>query len=235
MAKNYYAILGVSAHASSDDIRAAYRRLAKEFHPDCYEDGYNEFLDIQEAYSILSEAASRRKYDQRIARGRARRPVAYRFAGRTPQPEPLIPEEKSADLGEISPIRSFETFTPSFDEIFDWLWSNFRSLSRAKAGRIRNLTLEVPITRQQARRGGQARILVPARATCPVCRGTGGIGPYECTRCAGEGAIVGEYPVTISIPPGIRRDHSVVIPLDRFGIRNLYLTVNFRLKATEGE
>lgn len=235
MAKNYYAILGVSAHASSDDIRAAYRRLAKEFHPDCCEGGSTRFLDIQEAYSALSEATSRREYDQWVARGRARRAGAYPPRGRTPQPEPLIPEEKSADLGEISPIRSFETFTPSFDEIFDWLWSNFRSLSRAKAGRIRNLTLEVPLTKQQARRGGQARILVPARATCPVCHGTGGIGPYDCTRCAGEGAIVGEYPVAISVPPGITRDHSVVIPLNRFGIRNLYLTVNFRLSGAHGE
>ena len=145
MAKNYYAILGVSKHASPDDIRAAYRRLVKEFHPDCYEGGSTRFLDIQEAYSALSENASRREYDQRIARGRARRPAAHPPRGRVPHPEPLVPEETSADLGEISPTRSFETFVPSVDAIFDWLWSNFRSLSTLKSGRVRNLTLEVPI------------------------------------------------------------------------------------------
>jgi molecular chaperone DnaJ len=235
MAKNYYAILGISSHASPDDIRAAYRRLVKEFHPDCYDGTSNRFLDIQEAYSTLSESASRRQYDRRVARSRAKRPMAHSPGGRSPSPEPLIPDEASADLGEISPIRSFETFVPSVDAIFDWLWSNFRSLSYSKSERVRNLTLEVPITLRQARQGGQARILVPARATCPVCRGTGGIGPYDCTRCAGEGAIVGEYPVAISIPPGITRDHSVVIPLERFGIRNLYLTVNFRLSGADIE
>jgi molecular chaperone DnaJ len=70
--------------------------------------------------------------------------------------------------------------------------------------------------------------MVPARAVCPTCRGYGGIGFYECTRCAGEGFIAGEMPVSISFPPGLARDHAVVIPLERFGIRDLHLTVLFR-------
>jgi molecular chaperone DnaJ len=91
----------------------------------------------------------------------------------------------------------------------------------------------VPITSEQARRGGQARILVPAQASCPSCGGHGGIGLYECARCAGEGVIVGDFPVSISFPPGIKGDHTVLVPLDRFGIRNIYLAVNFRLTARD--
>jgi len=89
-------------------------------------------------------------------------------------PEPLIPEERSTDFGNISLVRSFQTFTPSFDEIFDWLWSN---LSRPKAEGIQGLAMEVPVTLEQPRCGGQARILVPAQACCPTCRGYGGVGP----------------------------------------------------------
>jgi len=118
---------------------------------------------------------------------------------------------------------------PSFDEMFDWLWRNFSGLDWPKSGRVENLTLDVPLTREQAVRGGTTRIMVPARAVCPVCRGCGGVGFYECARCAGEGAISGEVPVSLSFPAGLRRDQAVVIPLDRFGIRNLQLTVIFRL------
>ena len=225
MAKSYFAILGISPKATADEIRSAYRRLAKEFHPDHYEGGNERFREIQEAYAVLGNRRRRRNYEQRIRKVPLKTPLR-----RTPypEPEPLIPEEDPIDPGKISPVRSFHSFTPSFDEIFDWLWSNFSDLAQPKSGRVQNLTLEVTLTPEQARRGGNARIMVPARAVCPTCRGCGGMGLYECLRCAGEGAISGEVPVTVSFPPGLTNDHAVMIPLDRFGIRNLHITVLFR-------
>ena len=59
--------------------------------------------------------------------------------------EQLIPEQGPTEIGDISLVRSFQTFTPSVDEVFDWLWSNFSSLDRPKSGRVRNLTLEARI------------------------------------------------------------------------------------------
>jgi DnaJ-class molecular chaperone len=226
MAKSYFAILGVSTDATAEEIRSAYRRLAKEFHPDHFGGGGGTFRQIQEAYSVLGNADRRRAYQRTLAKPTIRRPA--RPSGPFPDPEPLIPEESPADMGDISPVRSFQTFTPSFDEVFDWLWNNFSSLNRPKSGRVRNLTLEVPLTREQAERGGTARVMVPGRAVCPACRGYGGVGYYECVRCAGEGAISGEVPVAVSFPPGLTRDHAVVISLERFGIRDLHLTVLFR-------
>ena len=88
--------------------------------------------------------------------------------------------------------------------------------------------MEVTLTPEQARRGGNARIMVPAQAVCPTCRGQGGVGFYECGRCAGEGVISGEMPISVSFPPGLVKDHAVMIPLDRFGIRNVHVTVLFR-------
>jgi DnaJ-class molecular chaperone len=149
------------------------------------------------------------------------------------EPEPLIPEESPADLGEISPVRSFQSITPSFDEIFDWLWSSFSDLSPSTSGRIQNMTLEVTLTPEQARRGGNARIMVPAQAICPTCGGRGGMGLYECLRCAGEGVISGEMPISVAFPPGLTRDHAVVIPLERFGIRHIHITVLFRPTAID--
>jgi DnaJ-class molecular chaperone len=225
MAKSYYAILGISANASEADIRSAFRRLAKEYHPDRYAGDSQAFREIQEAYSVLANSRRRREYEQRIFKVPAKTSLRRT---RYHEPEPLIPEEGPIDMGEISPVRSFQSFTPSFDEIFDWLWRNYASLSSPKSNRFQNLTLEVTLTPEQARRGGSARIMVPAQAACPICRGYGGVGLYECSRCAGEGAISGEVPISVAFPPGLTRDHAVMIPLDRFGLRNLHITVLFR-------
>jgi DnaJ-class molecular chaperone len=225
MAKSYFAILGITSNATDDEIKRAYRRLAKEFHPDRYEGDSETFRDIQEAYSVLGNTRSRREYEQKISKNVLKRPLRRRPY---PEAEPLIPEQGPVDMGEISPVRSFQSFTPSFDEIFDWLWRNFSDLNQPKSTRVQNLTLEVTLTPEQARRGGSARIMVPAQAVCPTCRGFGGVGLYECSRCAGEGAISGEMPISVAFPPGLANDHAVMIPLDRFGIRNVHITVLFR-------
>lgn len=232
MAKSYYAILGITSDASNSEIRSAYRRLAKAYHPDHYPGGSQVFRDIQEAYAVLGDQHRRVQYEQNLRRAK---PVQRARTQPQTRPEPLIPEQqpRPADLGEISPIRSFRTFTPSFDAIFDWLCNNHSDLNWPKSGRVEQLTLEVPVTKDQAARGGVARIMVPARFACRTCRGAGAIGPYACHRCAGEGAITGEIPISVSFPPGIGADHAVVIPLDRFGIRNLQLTVLFRPSSGE--
>lgn len=230
MAKSYYAILGVKPSATGDEIRSAYRRLAKEYHPDLCAGGDEIFREIHEAYHVLGNAGRRRQYEERIAKAPAKVPLRTAFHS---QPEPLIPEQRPVDAGEISPVRSFQTFTPSVDEIFDWLWRNFSSMAPPKSGRIEDLTLEVLLTAEQARRGGNARVMIPARAACPTCSGCGMVGPYPCSRCAGEGAISGDVPVNISFPPGLVEDHAVVVPLNRFGIRNLRLTVLFRPTAAD--
>jgi molecular chaperone DnaJ len=225
MAKSYFAILGITSQATADEIRSAYRRLAKEFHPDHYAGDSDTFRQIQEAYTVLGDDRSRHEYERKILKAS---PRAAGGLTRYPEPEPLIPEDNPYDMGNISPVRSFQSFTPSLDEIFDWLWKNYSSVAQPKSHRVQNLTIEVTLTPGQSRRGGSARIMVPARAVCPTCGGHGGIGFYECVRCAGEGDISGEVPVSVAFPPGLAKDHAVMIPLDRFGIRNTHLTVLFR-------
>jgi len=225
MARSYFAILEVPSGATPEEVRSAYRRLAKEFHPDYYEGGSEPFRQIQEAYAVLGDPARRRAYEKSLADV-----LVKRTAGQTlySEPEPLIPDDGPINIGEISPVRSFQTFSPSSGEIFDWIWDNFSSVDRPKSGRVRHLTLEVPLSREQAFRGGNAEVMVPVRAACPTCRGYGSDGYYECYRCAGQGAISGEVPVSIAFPPGLVQNHSVRIPLEQFGIRNLHLTVLFR-------
>jgi molecular chaperone DnaJ len=149
------------------------------------------------------------------------------------RPEPLVPEERPVDLGHVSPLRSFRSVSPSRGELFDWLWDNFSRITPPKSGRIQELTIEIPLTREQARRGGVVEVLLPVRSVCPECGGYGGIGGFECYRCAGEGAITGEMPVSLSFPPGLARDHAVVMSLAPYGIHNLHATVVFRPREAD--
>jgi len=226
MAKSYYAILGISSSAKFDEIKTAYRRLIKEFHPDNYSGGSDIFQQIQEAYSVLSDNRERRQYDQNLISARTRVPFSHKFS---PEPEPLIPEKQLTYVDNISLVRSFQTFTPSFDEIFDWLWNNFSTFNYPKSGWVQNLTIEVPLSNEQALSGGNVRVMVPARAICKTCRGYGTVGPYECSYCAGEGAVSGEVPILVAFQPGLKENQTVMIPLDRYGIRNLHLTILFYL------
>jgi molecular chaperone DnaJ len=224
MAKSYYAILGVSSSVNADEIKAAYHRLIKEFHPDNYSGGSDIFQQIQEAYSILSNIQKRRQYDKNLIYAKTRVPFSHKYST---EQELHPPEKQLSDIDNISLVRSFQTFTPSFDEIFDWLWNNFSILNYPKSGWVQNLTIEVPISKEQALSGGNVRLMVPVRAICKLCQGYGNVGPYECTHCTGEGAIIGEVPIVVGFQAGLKRNQIVMIPLDRYGIRNLHMTVLF--------
>jgi molecular chaperone DnaJ len=63
MPKDYYLVLGITSEATLDDIKDAYRRLAKAYHPDHYGENHSPFLAIQEAYSVLSDPIKRQTHD----------------------------------------------------------------------------------------------------------------------------------------------------------------------------
>ncbi|MFH1574811.1 MAG: DnaJ domain-containing protein [Acidobacteriota bacterium] len=238
MASNYYFILGVAPGATLDEIKSAYRRRAREYHPDQFGADIQPFLDVQEAYAVLSSPAHRTAYDRRlrdvrkhVVTGSAPESLGFRKSAA----EPLKPPHPQADLGEASLLQSFRTIHPSFDEIFDRLWRNIAGIARPKAEMPEDLRIEFLLTPDEARRGGHVRLMMPARADCPTCNGSGALGLYECWRCAGEGSISGGFPVTVAFPAGISDGYELAIPLDHLGIRNLFLTVCFRISRAAEE
>jgi molecular chaperone DnaJ len=233
MPKNYYIILGISSDSSQAEIKSAYRRLAKEFHPDHYGQS-SPFLNIQEAYSILSDPTQRRSYDNvmqnnRRLRNQPEHVESLRVSPYHGEVEPLIPEKVPVNINETSLFRSFHSLRPSFDSLFDRWSGNFTENGYPNGERLENLNVVVTLTPDQAFQGGHVRLIVPARPECPGCSGQGGIGPYECWRCGGQGLLNGDYPIIVSYPPGISDNHTVKLSLDRFGIRNLCLSVTFRV------
>ena len=233
MAKNYYLVLGITADASREDVKAAFRRRALELHPDRSGLESRPFQEIQEAYSVLRDPERRRRYDREYGPPAVRRsrpdPAAEPLVPPRPAPEPFRPVEPARGFREVSLAESFETYRPSFDELFERLWSNLEDVSRPKSEELESLTVEVLLSPDEAAHGGQVRVWIPARAICRACGGAGSVGLYACWRCEGHGALTTELPLDLDYPAGLRDGYAVRIPLTRFGIENLYLTVLFRV------
>ncbi|MCG3150321.1 MAG: Chaperone protein DnaJ [Verrucomicrobiae bacterium] len=211
MKQNFYVILGISADASVEEIKAAFRRRALELHPDKSGLTTGPFIEAQEAYATLSDPARRRDYDRQIRR------------------RPVEPVTGFRDMA----LNEFATVQPSFDELFDRLWSNFSGFDQPKAEHLESLTLEVILDPVEARTGGRVRVEIPARAECSTCGGHGHLAGYECWRCAGHGTLTTECPVDINYPAGIRNGYVLRLPLTQFGIHNFFLTVVFRVSGKE--
>ncbi len=224
MKRDLYSLLGLESDASMDLIETAYRKLVSELYPDRLERDREILLRIQKAYSTLIDAGRRKVHDEALPGGE--KPL--NLTPKTPV-ESLAPE-KTVDLGEASLTHSFQTIQPSFEQLFDRLWSNFTLLIRPKAEKIESLNVEILLSPEEALRGGQVRVLIPSQFQCPTCDGRGGVGPFECWRCEGGGIIAGEYPALVSFPAGIS-EYVVEIPLDRFDIQNFYLKVYFRVSG----
>jgi len=230
MPKNYYIILGIPPSSTQEDIKAAYKRLAKEYHPDRYPNGHTPFQNIQEAYSVLGDPSRRNAYDLR----RSRRPgpathrssQSMRFKRSSSSAEPLIPERRSFEYEELQPRHAFQRYRPLFDKVFEQRFDTIEEIRPEEDQGIPG-AVTIALSADQARQGGQIRIAVPARLSCPGCRGRGGTGIYECWRCSGSGRIHGNFPVVIAYPPGIRDAHTAWISLDRYGLTGRQLSVNF--------
>jgi len=110
MPKNYYLVLGLQSNAGPVEIKDAYRRLAKEFHPDHYGEDDSHFRAVQEAYSVLSDPVRRRNHDrmtqEHIPETRQPHPYAMNMKAFKGEIEPLIPEPafRSERMG-TDPIR----------------------------------------------------------------------------------------------------------------------------------
>ena len=224
MAKSYFAILGISPDASRDEVKSAYRRLAKEFHPDRCPGGDEKFCQIQEAYNILGDSRRRREYEERL---RQTRPAPASRFGR-PGPEPLRSMRGRRPPEDLVPNRFSGRLGPDSDEIRAQRRPPFARRRRRQSSLGAHLSVEVPLTASQARRGGRVRVVVPVQAVCPDCHGEGEWFLFECPRCAGRGTVDAEIPLSVPFPAGLEHDYDVTIPLDRFGAGDVRLTVTFK-------
>lgn len=170
---DYYEILGVSRDADKEEIKQAFRRLARKYHPDVNkESGAEErFKEINRAYEILSEPETRARYDRFGEAG-----VASGAGAGYP------------DFGDMG-----------FADIFESFFSGFAGAGGQQTGRRRggpargdDLRLDLKLDFREAVFGGEKEIRIPHLETCQVCNGTGakpGTRPRTCPTCNGSGQV----------------------------------------------
>jgi molecular chaperone DnaJ len=163
-----YKVLGVDRKASDDEIKKAYRKLARRYHPDRNpgdSGAEDRFKEVQEAYSVLSDPEKRRAYDS-----------GGRIFG-----------------GGFDPGAFRGGFGGGFGDILSDLFGGGGVRGGAttpRPERGRDLETEVHVSFDQAMEGAQIPVTVPVSAPCPTCHGTGarpGTSPTVCSRCQGRG------------------------------------------------
>jgi molecular chaperone DnaJ len=218
---DYYKLLGVPRSAKPEDIKKAYRRLARRHHPDVNpgnQESEDRFKQISEAFEVLSDPKKREVYDR------------YGYYS----------EHATAGAGARGPVFDFANFgAANFRDIFSEIFSNIRPHNTEAAYRSRGADLEyaLGISFEQAMQGLSARIDVERSDTCAACRGAGensdqsitcpfcngtgqqtGLfgGSSKCSRCSGSGKIAapcssckgtGVVPIretiAVRVPPGV--------------------------------
>ncbi len=218
--KDYYALLGVKRNATEEEIKQAYRKLARKHHPDVNpgdKQAEAKFKEINEAFEVLSDKEKRQKYDQygenwqyaeQFARAGAHPPFGregtrtYRFEG--------------FDGGD-------------FESVFADL---FQGAARRPRARF-NLDIESPVevTLEEAYQGTSRIMSVPVEEVCPTCGGSGRVGNARCPTCQGEGTVRRTKRLEVKIPAGVKEGSRVRIAgegrMDYNGARgDLYLVVS---------
>lgn len=171
--RDYYEVLGVSKDASQDEIKSAFRKLAKKYHPDvCKEaDAADKFKEAQEAYAVLSDESKRRQYDQ-------------------------FGHNAFNNNGQ----GGFDFSGFDFSDIFDGIFGNSdfssfgfgqgRNSNRPRKGR--DSLFHMNLTFEEAVNGCKKTLNVDVLDNCPSCDGKGGTGEKTCSTCHGSGTVTAE-------------------------------------------
>lgn len=172
--RDYYEVLGVEKNASESDIKLAFRRLAKKYHPDVCKDpdGEEKFKEAQEAYAVLSDPERRKKYDQF---GHA----AF--------------DQQSGGFSSGFDFSGFD-FSSIFDDLFGGGFSSFQSSSSSKRRKTKGADslLVMNLTFMEAILGCKKDIEINTTETCSECKGKGGYDTKTCETCHGSGTVTSE-------------------------------------------
>ncbi len=206
VARDFYDVLGLKRDASAKEIRQAYRRLARKLHPDVNPgnaDAEERFKEVNAAYEVLSEEASRRKYDRYGEHWRQADQIeemerrGFRHPGGAPGGQSGPFEFNVGDLGDLGDV--FGGGRGAGGGIFD-------SFFRRAAGRQRGQDIEhtVRVSLDEAYNGATRTIEVRDRAEpCRVCGGEGSLAGALCHACRGTGSAAPLRRIEVVIPPGV--------------------------------
>src|SRR5438067_9195519 len=167
--RDYYEVLGVSRDANEDELKRAFRKLARQYHPDVNKSPEAEmrFKEIDEAYEVLSDAQKRRIYDQ------------FGHDGLSNQ-----------GSGGFQGFEGFGSFADIFEQFDTFFGGTARGSTRRGPQRGADLRYDLAITFAEAVFGSEKTLDIPRSETCELCRGSGAepnTEPTICPQCKGSG------------------------------------------------
>jgi len=211
--KDYYEILGVPRTASEAEIKKAFRKLAREFHPDVAKNkkqAEEKFKDINEAYEVLSDPQKRKKYDElgpNWSSGSEFRPPpgweSYSSTGGFPGRGPRGEEYE------------FHFGGTGFSDFFEQLFGSRGARSGAGFGRSgglaeedmaergRDIEGDIMVTLEEAQRGSVRSVSVRHGVPCEHCGGTGQRARHVCNVCGGTGQVAKTETYQVKVPAGV--------------------------------
>ena len=189
--RDLYEVLGVARGASADEIKKAYRKLARRFHPDVNPgnpEAAKRFREIQEAHEVLADADKRAQYD---------RFGTVDEGGAAPGPRP---RPRGTPAGAGFDVHSFGGFA-DLGEIFGNMFGGFGRSAAAQAEAPVEAVAELDLA--EAVRGASVVVPVRREVTCSTCRGTGRTRGGACSRCHGAGVLVRTDRLRVKLPAGV--------------------------------
>jgi DnaJ-class molecular chaperone len=195
--------LGVSRTAGADEIKKAYRKLARKHHPDVNPgdpEAASRFREVNEAYEVLSDPEKRKRYDALGENWRA-------GADFTPPSDWQGARVEYGDLGDLFGGAGAGR-AGGFSDFFETLFGAGRA-PRAGAGagfamRGSDVEAELPLSLEEAHRGGTRTLTLTGFERCPTCSGTGQKDGKVCPECRGSGVVRRPKTLEVRIPAGVR-------------------------------
>lgn len=197
--RDYYEVLGLTRTASEDDIKKAYRKLARKYHPDVNPGdatAEEKFKEVREAYDVLSDSEKRQRYDQLGANWKA-------GADFTPPPGWEGGQVDLDDLGDLFGAgRGAGGFSDFFESLFGGRHGTRTGAGFAMRGQDVEATLELGL--EEAHRGAEHTLTFQTTVVCPTCGGRGRKDNQTCPTCRGAGVVTRPKTLDVRIPAGVR-------------------------------
>ena len=196
--KDYYKILGVDQKATESEIKTAFRKAARKYHPDLHiksdkAEAEEKFKEINEAYSVLGDKEKRSQYD---------------LLGTNMQNEQQW--QPSPDMRGSERSSWSQTDNDGFSDFFESLFgrqmpgNNRGGPGKARSMRGQDLDSALELTLEEACHGGKKSLQISFRGLCPSCGGTGVSDQKACLKCGGTGSRTSVRSLDVNIPAYIR-------------------------------
>lgn len=207
--KDYYATLGVTRTASDADIKKAFRKLAREYHPDVAKDkkrAEEKFKEVNEAYEVLGDTAKRKRYDELGANWKSGADFQT-----PPGWQNYTGQRRRAGGGMGKADYDFQFGGTGFSDFFEQIFGARRGGGVGGAGyageepaeRGRDIEGDIMVTLDEAMRGSLRSVNVRRAVECEGCAGTGQRGQRACPTCGGEGRVSKSETYQVKIPAGV--------------------------------